>query len=109
MPRKLLTKCGVKDCKFTHIRAQVVGHHRRFVHGIKGTSEAVRYANKKHTATIKKAEVVHVETAHQPIEVIAYTLGRIDQLILSIAIENDIAPKQLAGWCAKHIRDQTSR
>jgi hypothetical protein len=118
MSEEKVYKCDYKGCSYEHVRAQVVGRHRKMEHNIPGSSPTVVSEQKRKLAitTVKKTKLTKKEAhahAHPQEnslqEITAYTLGRIDQLILSIALEHDVLPKQLARGCIEYFRLQALR
>jgi hypothetical protein len=116
MTAKKMYKCGVGDCTYEHERSQTVGVHRRRAHGILGKhlerdrksllKKIAKTKTSALTSTGKDRMNVHQEKEERfdPQEVVvAYTIGRIEELILSAAVKHDFAPKQFARRCIEYL------
>jgi hypothetical protein len=121
------------DCRRVFKYVQVLGKHRRDVHGVEGTSPAaIARKNKQpheplhemngkgnthaHSGAIepsRHAEVEQVQDKHInfgiPDSLVAATAGRFEELCRSVAYEYDVPPRMFAARVAGHVYSKALR
>ena len=124
MASRLLQVCGIDGCVYATKYAHVLGKHRYDKHDVAGASKSdlTKAAKTRVKSTpVKVGRPASSKTKTKikakgktnngviPIEVVAYTVGRIESDLHHFAAQLDLAPKLFAQRCAEYLLKATLR